>query len=308
MLDRFRNQVAATTRSLFAHGPRPLERTLDHPGDPGLLGPDSVSWRVIGDVAAFVGGIRALLVQTAHPEVVAGVEQHSKYRTDPLGRLTRTSFYVTATTYGALPEVEEAVALVRAGHARVRGRSERGRDYDAADPALAAWVHNALSDSFLTAYRHFGPTPLSDEDADLFVREQARVGALLGASPLPESAGELADWVSTHPSVAASRAQAEVIAFLRRPPVPFVPWIGYRFLLEAALPTIPRRLLDTMDLEVSDSGARFGSAALSALRWALGSSPSWNLALVRAGAPIPPDLFRQPLTVSWRGAAAAAPR
>lgn len=67
-------------------------------GDAGLLGPNSVSWRVIGDAAAFVGGIRALLVQTAHPEVVAGVEQHSRYRDDPLGRLNRTSVYVTETT------------------------------------------------------------------------------------------------------------------------------------------------------------------------------------------------------------------
>ncbi len=72
MLAQIRNQMVSATRSLFSHGPRPLEHTLDHSGDPGLLGPDSVSWRVIGDVAAFVGGIRALLIQTAHPEVVAG--------------------------------------------------------------------------------------------------------------------------------------------------------------------------------------------------------------------------------------------
>lgn len=178
-------------------------RTLDHPGDPGLLGPESISWRVIGDVAAFVGGIRALLIQTAHPEVVAGVEQHSRYRTDPLGRLTRTSFYVTSTTYGARPEVEEAVARVRAAHRTVRGTSERGRAYRADDPAMAAWVHNALTDSFLSAYQHYGPAPLSTAEADRFAREQARIGALLGASPLPDSAAALAEWVRVHPDVAA---------------------------------------------------------------------------------------------------------
>ena len=75
-----------------------------------------MSWQVIGDVTAFVGGIRALVVQTAHPEVVAGVEEHSQYRTDPLGRLSRTSVYVTETTYGAMPEVEAAVAAVRRAH------------------------------------------------------------------------------------------------------------------------------------------------------------------------------------------------
>jgi uncharacterized protein (DUF2236 family) len=297
-LTRLRDQVAATTRSLFSHGPRPLQRTLEHPGDPGLLGPGSVSWRVVGDVAAFAGGIRALLIQTAHPEVVAGVEQHSSYRTDPLGRLTRTSFFVTATTFGAMPEVEEAVARVRAAHRGVRGRSERGRPYRADDPALAAWVHNALTDSFLTAYQHFGPSPLSRDEADRFVREQARIGALLGAAPLPGSAAELAAWVRDHPDVAASEAQARVVAFLRRPPVPFGPGVGYRLLLEAALPTVPARLRETLGLEVAPARARMGAAALTALRWALGSSPSWHVALVRAGAPVPPGLFRQPLAAS----------
>jgi len=271
-----------------------------------MLGPGSVSWRVIGDVAAFVGGIRALLIQTAHPEVVAGVEQHSSYRTDPLGRLTRTAFYVTQTTYGALPEVEEAVGLVRAVHARVQGRSERGLPYRAADPALAAWVHNVLTDSFLVAYQRYGPAPLSTDEADRFVREQARIGALLDADPLPESAAALAEWVSRHPATAASKAQAEVIAFLRRPPVPVGPRLGYRLLFEAALPAIPPSLLETMGLEVSASRARAGAAALAALRWALGSSPSWHLALVRSGAPVPHGMFQQPLAVPSPGSPATS--
>jgi hypothetical protein len=98
---------------LFSHGPIPLADTLDFAGDPGLLGPDSVSWRVLGDAAVFVGGIRALVIQSAHAEVVAGVEDHSTYRADPLGRLSRTSVYVTETTYGAMPEVEAAIQVVR---------------------------------------------------------------------------------------------------------------------------------------------------------------------------------------------------
>ena len=151
--DAIRDRVVGSTTSLFSHGPQPLVDTFDHMGDPGLLGPDSVSWPVLGDAAAFVGGIRALLVQTAHPEVVAGVEQHSTYRADPLGRLTRTSAYVTATTYGARPEVEVAVAAVRRAHAPVRGVSPRGKTYRADNPAMAAWVHNVLTDSFLVTYQ-----------------------------------------------------------------------------------------------------------------------------------------------------------
>ncbi len=131
---RVQEAVVGSTTALFAHGPTPLEHTLDHPGDPGLLGPDSVSWRVLGDASVFVGGIRALVVQSAHPEVVAGVEQHSRYRDDPLGRLSRTSVYVTETTYGAMPEVEAAVDAVRRAHRPVSGVSARNRPYSAGRP------------------------------------------------------------------------------------------------------------------------------------------------------------------------------
>ena len=83
MIEVLKDRVVAATSSLFSHGPRPLEHTLEDAPDPGLLGPESVSWRVIGDAAAFVGAIRPLLIQTAHPEAVAGVEGHSRYGSSP---------------------------------------------------------------------------------------------------------------------------------------------------------------------------------------------------------------------------------
>ena len=234
-----KDKMVGSTTALFAHGPQPLEHTLDHDGDPGLLGPDSVSWRVIGDASAFVGGVRALLVQTAHPEVVAGVEQHSRYRDDPLGRLSRTSVYVTETTYGAMPEVEAAVGAVRDAHRPVHGRSERNRAYSAATPELAAWVHNVLTESFLAAYQSFGPCPLTAAEADQFVVEQTRVGALLNASPLPSTADELGRWIVEHPALASTQHQADAVEFLRDPPLPLSVRLGYRLVFEAAVVTIP---------------------------------------------------------------------
>jgi uncharacterized protein (DUF2236 family) len=297
MIGRVKDAVVGSTTALFSHGRRPLENTLDHMGDPGLLGPDSVSWRVIGDASAFVGGIRALVVQTAHPEVVAGVEQHSRYRDDPFGRLNRTSVYVTETTFGAMPEVDAAVAAVRNAHRPVRGRSERGMAYSAGTPALAAWVHNVLTDSFLVAFQAFGSEPLSGEDADRFVAEQARIGALLDASPLPTTAAELASWIEDHPDIDRSAALANSIEFLRTPPLPLGVKSGYRPLFNAALATIPPSILDVVGLSTNRPGAAIGRSTVKGLRWALGSSPSWHLALVRCGAVVPPGLFRQPLPI-----------
>lgn len=292
--------VVSTLTGLFSHGPTPLENTLDYPGDPGLLGPNSISWRVLGDASVFIGGIRALIVQTAHPEVVAGVEDHSTYRDDPLGRLTRTSVYVTETTYGAMPEVEQAIDVVRRAHRPVTGTSERDRPYSAGHPEMAAWVHNVLTDSFLSAYQAFGPERLDTSEADQFVSEQARIGALLGASPLPETAETLTEWITRHPDRAPTESQANALGFLRNPPLSPPVRVGYRLLFNAALSTIPPDILTQLDLQAPKGASGVGRTSTAALRWSLGASPSWQLSLVRCDAPIPRGLFRQPLPVTAR--------
>ncbi len=299
-IDRYRERVVTSTTDLFAHADYPLENTLAHTGDPGLFGPESVTWPVLGDVAAFVGGIRALLVQSAHPEVAAGVAEHSRYRTDPLGRLSRTSAYVTAVGFGAEPEVEAAVQVVRNAHKAVRGRSHRGRPYSAGNPGHAAWVHNVLTDSFLAAYQAFGPRRLSGDEADRFVAEQTKVGRLLDAGPLPATAADLADWVNNHEQLGPSPGLVEARSFLQSPPLPVGVRLGYKLLYAAAVATIPGRLRGVLGIRRVPGALLTGRLITRLLRWALGSSPSWHLALVRVRAPVPDGLFRQPLQISQK--------
>ena len=293
--ESLRQRVVASATGPFQHAPYPLARTLAYRGDPGLFGPGSVSWTVIGDASTFAGGIRALLVQAAHPEVVAGVADHSRYRDDPLGRLSRTSAYVTATTYGAIPEVEHAVNLVRRAHRAVVGVSHRGRAYTADTAEFGAWVHNALTDSFLATYQTYAQTPLAERDADRFVVEQTRVGQLLGADPLPMTARELRLWLATHPHASPSPGMTEALSFLESPPLTTGVRAGYQVLYQAAVSTIPARLRSVLGVSPRPGARRAGRVAVGFLRWALGSSPSWHLALVRTGAPVPQGLFRQPL-------------
>lgn len=288
-----REGMTRATLSLFEHAPYPLEHTRDHPGDPGLLGPGSVSWRLLADPAAFVGGLRGLLIQAAHPEVVAGVGDHSRYRDDPFGRLSRTSAYVTATTFGSMPEVEAAVRQVQRIHRVVRGVSSRGIPYDAADPGFSAWVHNVLTDSFLAANQTYGGYPLSAGDSDRFVVEQTRIGALLGADPMPSTAEGLASWVAGHPEVAPSPEMTDVVDFLADPPMRPALKMGYTALFEAAVTIVPDRLREVLGLRRKPGAELMGRAAVGSLRWALGYSPSWALALERTGAEIPEEMFRQ---------------
>lgn len=294
-LERVRSRVVARTTSLFAHAPNPLERTMQHRGDPGLMGPGSASWRVIGDVASFFGGIRALLVQAAHPEVAASLGDHSRYKDDPLGRLSRTSSYVTATTFGAMPEVDAAIAMVRRAHRPVRGESHRGRPYSANAPQLAAWVHNALTDSFLKAFQVFGPEPLSAADADRFVAEQAQIGRLLGADPLPETASELEAWIVHHPDLGTSPGMKEAVGFLRNPPLPLVVLPAYKMMGAAAAATIPEEVRSILGLGKVPGAIAAGKRTSDFLRWSLGSSPAWHIALLRSGAEVPDGLFTREL-------------
>jgi uncharacterized protein (DUF2236 family) len=293
LVEGMRNGLTRSTLSLFQYAPYPLENTLDHEGDPGLLGPNSVSWHVLADPAAFVGGIRGLLIQSAHPEVVAGVADHSRYQDDPLGRLSRTSAYVTATTFGAMPEVETAVGNVRRIHRVVKGVSDRGIAYDADDPGFSAWVHNVLTDSFLVAHQNYGALRLTDEEADLFVEEQTRVGALLGADPMPATAPALASWVAEHPDIGTSPAANEVVEFLSDPPLGPAIKVGYMALLEAAISVVPPRVGRLLGVTPKPGAEAIGKAAVASLRWALGYSPSWALALRRTGTEIPDGLFRR---------------
>ena len=292
-LERLRITMVSRTVSLFAHADDPMEHTLDYAGDPGLFGPDSISWEVMGDVSGFIGGIRALLVQAAHPEVVAGVADHSRYREDPLGRLSRTSAYVTATSFGAMPEVEAAVAIVRRVHRPVQGISHRGLPYAADAPALAAWVHNSLTDSFLVAFREYGARHLSPEEADRFVAEQARIGRLLDAHPIPETAAELSSWVAEHPAVGPSPGMREAVDFLREPPLDPAVLFAYRVLASAAVTTIPPRVRAALALKPRPGAHAVGLGSMAVMRWALGASPRWRIALERTGSPIPEHRFKQ---------------
>ena len=109
----------------------------------------------------FVGGVRALLLQTLHPAAMRGVAEHSGYRGDMWGRLARTSRFLAVTTFGHEDDAAQAVAMVRSIHRRVTGTMPDGTPYAASDPHLLGWVHVAEVDSFLLAHTIYGATTLT---------------------------------------------------------------------------------------------------------------------------------------------------
>jgi uncharacterized protein (DUF2236 family) len=84
--------------------------------DSGLFKPDGSVWKVHGSLATLVGGVRALLLQAAHPAPLAGVAQHSRYESDPMGRLAGTTRWLTITTFGSTEIIEREAKRVNAMH------------------------------------------------------------------------------------------------------------------------------------------------------------------------------------------------
>jgi uncharacterized protein (DUF2236 family) len=140
----------------------------ERPADEGYFGPGSVSWRVAADLSAPVAGLRALLLQALHPLAMAGVDQHSDWRRDPVGRLAATGAYLATITFGDRASADRAAARVRRVHEHVRGTFEE-QAYIASDPALLLWVHATFVDSGLYACQLFS----GGADQDGFVREMA---------------------------------------------------------------------------------------------------------------------------------------
>jgi uncharacterized protein (DUF2236 family) len=191
------------------------------PADDGFFGPASVTWRVSTDLAGPVAGLRALLMQALHPLAMAGVDQHSGWREDPVGRLAATSGYVTTVSFGEKAAAEQAAAVVRRIHEHVRGIDDvTGQPYAASDPALLLWVHVALVDSGLAARQLFG-TPLSPQDRDRYVAEMVVAAELVGVprALVPSSLARLEHYIaSVRPQLRCTLAATESMAYLLEPP------------------------------------------------------------------------------------------
>jgi uncharacterized protein (DUF2236 family) len=258
--------------------------------DIGLFGPDSAVWQVHGCIATLVGGIRALLMQAAHPAALTGVAEHSAYDTDPLGRLERTTRWLTITSFGSTEAIEIEARRVREMHKRVTGsyqeKSGVQSSYSASDPRYLLWVHCAFTESFLRAHEELGyPLP---HGADQYVREWSKSAAPLGLSHAPLSKSELADVMANFAEreVASIAMTPPIVGFILRPPFGRGGLFFYRILANAAIATIDQPYLSVLGLKPrSRNWLRLSKVLLDLLSYLLGhESPSQKIARKRIDA------------------------
>jgi uncharacterized protein (DUF2236 family) len=275
-LEPVRGRIGAAIFERVAGPDGPEHRRLIHetPGERWFPEGSPVR-RVHGDSSMFIGGIRALLLQSLHPLAMAAVAGHSGYRGDPWGRLQRTSYFLAVTTFGRASDAEKTIARVRAIHRRVTGTAPDGRPYAASDPHLLTWVHVAEADSFLRAYTRFGARPLDQAGRDGYVSDVARIGAALGVPDPPRTEAELRARLEAYrPELAATPAARDAARFLLlSPPVPVIARAPYGVLAAAAVSLLPgwaRRPLRLPRLPVTETAVvrPAGGLMTHAIRWA----------------------------------------
>ena len=144
-----------------------------------LLPANSVARRVDRELFLLLGGTAALLMQIAHPLVAAGVERHSDFARDPIGRLRRTLDTTLAVVFAEPSQARAALRRIDRRHGPVRGTLSDGRGYDAREPDLLLWVQTTLVLTSLRLYEAVaGPLPAADRDA--YWEETKPVATLLG--------------------------------------------------------------------------------------------------------------------------------
>ena len=255
--------------------------------DLGYFGPDSAVWKVHGSVSTLVGGIRALLMQAAHPAALTGVAEHSQYDTDPLGRLERTTRWLTITSFGSTEAIDKEAQRVNEIHKRVTGeypdKKNELHSYRASDPRFLLWVHCAFTDSFIRTYEELGYD--NSRIGDRYIAEWSKSAIPLGLNSAPLSKSELAQTLSTFAEQELSRIAMTppIVKFILRPPFSRGGLFFYRILCNAAISTIDEPFRTVLGLrKKSKLWLKVSRVLLDILSYMLGhESPSQKIARER---------------------------
>lgn len=246
--------------------------------DVGYFGPGSASWAVHGGMPTMVAGIRALLMQTLHPGAMAGVHDHSRYREDPLGRLSGTIQWLVTVTFADTALAQQESSRVGRFHDRVVGTylDARGveQPYAAGDPELLSWVHVVFTDAFLRSHELWGGDIPGGPDR--YVAEWAKAGELIGVVDPPRSEAALRaqlDGFRDAGILKSDERVAEAVRFIRNPPLRPAMMPAYRIMFAGAVASLPEEYRRMLGLRRSPLPVIAATGVvLSLVRLVLGSS------------------------------------
>lgn len=184
-LPRWINKNEFCTQLVKLHGKVPDPRM-------GLYGPDSMMWKINGMLLpTSFGAGRALLLQTAHPWVTAGIDEHSIVRYDPIERARMTFTNISMMVFGSMPQALRAANNVHESHNQVTGKIpydagafKKGSEYRANEVSAMIWVHSTLWETAATMFEKV-KRQLTDEEKERYYEETKLFAMLFG---IPEAA------------------------------------------------------------------------------------------------------------------------
>ncbi|WP_116103745.1 oxygenase MpaB family protein [Amycolatopsis thermalba] len=107
------------------------------------LGPGSLTWKYFGDWRTLLMALWAGSLQNMHPELGAGVEQHSRFFAERWQRLFRSLYPIGGVVYDG-PRAAGTARAVRGYHETIQGVDSRGRRYHALNPGTFYWAHSTF--------------------------------------------------------------------------------------------------------------------------------------------------------------------
>jgi uncharacterized protein (DUF2236 family) len=222
------------------------------------LGPDSLTWRYLGDSRNTLLAARAGILQVMHPAIDAGVRGHSDFFANPWNRIIRSSGPILGVVFDE--DWRATGHAVRDFHRPIRGARADGSRYAALDPATYFWAHATFFEAQIATQELFG-TPLGGAAKEQIYAESItwyeRYGLPMRQVPADYAAFQ-SYWRHTleHVLEPTRLARASIRKPARRLPAPY-PWMqgpvwailhplivgGSTWLVRGTLPSQAREML-----------------------------------------------------------------
>jgi uncharacterized protein (DUF2236 family) len=147
------------------------------------LGPDSLMWTYFGDWRGVLLSLWAGSMQNMHPQLGAGVEEHSRFFDERWQRLYRSLYPIGGCVYDG-ERAAETARTVRDYHLTIKGVDKHGRPYSALNPDTYFWAHATFVMIPVLICEHFG-RPMTAAQKEQLYAEGVQWWRLYGLSMRP---------------------------------------------------------------------------------------------------------------------------
>lgn len=146
------------------------------------FGPGTRMWDETGLITFSLTAGSAFLLQTMEPTISAVVDEHSTFRTDPLGRAVRSVGSVMMWIYGGDEAIAEADRL-RKMHTSLNTTTADGVRHQALSSGPWAWVLHTGTFAFTMNSEYFARRPLTAAEKEAYYQETVQLMRNFSVAP-----------------------------------------------------------------------------------------------------------------------------